>query len=137
MADPNYPIVMIGGVPVVKAPPEIDADNAEFFQKMLLHAACRGHGTMVLDMTGTRFCDSSGVHVLARAHERAVAAGGELLMVIPASAFVLSVLTLTGIDRLIPNFADLHEALEAAHAVVPRPLQRPAVPSADADVPDA
>jgi anti-sigma B factor antagonist len=136
MADPRRPVVMIGGVPLVDAPHEIDADNAECFDKLLLHAARRGHGTVVVNMTGTRFCDSSGVRVLARAHERAMAEGGELLMVIPASAFILRVFALTGLDRLIPNFADLHEALEQAQAVVPRPLQRPATPSPDAGLPD-
>jgi anti-anti-sigma factor len=136
MADPRQPVVMIGGVPVVDAPHEIDADNAEGFDKLLLHAACCGHGTVVVNLAGTRFCDSSGVRVLARAHERAMAEGGELLMVIPASAFVLRVFALTGLDRLIPNFADLHEALEQGQAVIPRPLQRPATPSPDAGLPD-
>ena len=74
--------------------------------------------------------------MLARAYERALPAGGELLMVIPASAFVLSVFALTGLDRLIPNFADLHEALEEAQAVVSRPRQHPATPSPDAGLPD-
>jgi hypothetical protein len=58
-------------------------------------------------------------------------------VVIPASTFVLRVLALAGIDRLIPNFADLDEALEQARAVVPRPRQRPAMPSAEARLPDA
>jgi anti-sigma B factor antagonist len=128
VADPRYPVVMIGGVPVVNAPQEIDTANAEWFREMLLPAACRGQGTVVVIMTTTRFCDSSGVSVLVRAHERAVAEGGELLLVIPASAAVLRVFAITGIDRLISNFADLNEALAAARAVVPRPLQRPATP---------
>jgi anti-sigma B factor antagonist len=128
VADPRYPVVMIGGVPVVNAPQEIDTASAEWFREMLLHAACRGQGTVVVNMTATRFCDSSGVSVLVRAHERAVAEGGELLLVIPASAAVLRVFAITGIDRLIPNFADLNEALAVARAVLPRPLQRPATP---------
>jgi anti-anti-sigma factor len=61
--------VVIGGVPVVNAPQEIDAANEECFGKVLLHAAGRGHATVVVNMTGTRFCDSSGVRVLVRAHE--------------------------------------------------------------------
>ena len=137
MAEPRFPVVTIGGVPVVDAPDEIDADNAESFDKLLLHAASCGPRTVVVDMTRTRFCDSGGVRVLARAHERAVAAGGELLMVIPASAFVLSVFALTGLDRLIPNFADLQEALAEAQAVIPGPLQRPATPSSDSGLPDS
>jgi anti-sigma B factor antagonist len=136
MADPRDPIVMIGGVPVVEAPQEIDVANAEPFREILVHAACRGHAPVVVNMTGTRFCDSSGVRALASAHKRAVAEGGELLLVIPADAPLFRVFAIIGIDRLIPHLADLNEALEAAHAVVPRPLQRPAVASADADVPD-
>ena len=76
MADPRYPVVVIGGVPVVDAPQEIDILNAEFFRKTLLRAAYRGQGTVVVNMAATRFCDSIGVEVLARAHEQAVAADG-------------------------------------------------------------
>lgn len=87
-------------------------------------------------MSGTRFFDSIALRVLVRAHERAVPTGGQLLLVIKPNAAVLRVLILTGIDQLIPQFADLHQALEAAHAVVPRPLQRPATPSAEAGLAD-
>jgi anti-sigma B factor antagonist len=107
---------MVGGVPVVAAPEEIDASNADWLRAVLLEAACRGHGTFVVDMTRTQFCDSSGLGVLVRAHNRAVAEGGELRLVIPASAMVLRVFALTGIDRLIPNFPSLGEALEPAPA---------------------
>jgi hypothetical protein len=57
MADSGYPVVMIGGVPVVEAPQGIDADIAESFRKVLLHAADRGQGTLVVNMTGTRCWD--------------------------------------------------------------------------------
>jgi anti-sigma B factor antagonist len=127
MSDPRYPFVMIGGVPVVTAPLDIDAANAEDFQQILLRAATCRRATVVVNMTGTRFCDSAGVRVLVRAQERALIKGGELLLVIPASA-VLRVFALTGIARVIPHFADLNEALEHAQAVVPRPLRRRAMP---------
>jgi len=137
MADPRDPIVMIGGVPVVNAPQEIDAASAGSFRNIVLHAASSGDaGVVVVNMTGTRFCDSSGVNALVCAHKQAVAEGGELLLVRPASAAVLRVFVINGLDRLIPHFANLNEGLEQAHAVVPRPLQRPATPSADAGIPD-
>jgi len=41
-----------------------------------------------------------------RAHKRALAEGGELRLLMPASAAVLSVFAVTGIDRLIPSFTD-------------------------------
>jgi anti-sigma B factor antagonist len=136
MADPRDPIVMIGGVPVVEAPQEIDVANAKPFREILVQAACRGHAPAVVNMTGTRFCDSSGVKALLSAQKRAVAEGGELLLVIPPGAPLLRIFAITGIDRLLPHLADLNEALEAARAVIPRRLEHPATPSADAGVPE-
>ena len=48
------------GVPVVTAPAEIDITNAEQLRAALLNSAARGHATVVLDMTHTRFCDCAG-----------------------------------------------------------------------------
>ena len=61
-------------------------------------------------MSGTQFCDSAGLSVLIRAHKRAQAEGGELLLVVPATS-VLRIFALTGIDRMIPNFSSLEDAL--------------------------
>jgi anti-anti-sigma factor len=126
MAGVRYPIETVSGVPVVAAPQEIDASNADRLRAVLLEAACRGHGTFVVDMSRTQFCDAAGVGVLVRAHNRALAEGGELRLVIPASALVLRVFAVTGLDRVIPNFADLDEALQPAPAAPapPRPRRR-------------
>jgi anti-anti-sigma regulatory factor len=48
--------------------------------------------------------------VLIAAHKRAGAEGREVLLVI-ASTTVLRVFALTGMDRVIPNFTSLAEAL--------------------------
>jgi anti-sigma B factor antagonist len=108
-------------VPVVAAPAEIDISNADWLDAVLREAAARGHATFVVDLTRTRFCASSGVGVLVRAHKRAVADGGELRLVIPASASVLRVLAIAGIDQVIPNFPSLYEAVVPAPATAPRP----------------
>jgi anti-sigma B factor antagonist len=121
MAGVRYPIETVNGVPVVAAPAEIDASNADWLRAVLLEAAARGHATFVVDMTRTRFCDSAGLGALVRAHKRAQAEGGELRLVIPASAAVLRVFALTGIDRVIPNFPSLYEAVQPAPAAAPRP----------------
>jgi anti-anti-sigma factor len=121
MIDLEYPIEMVNGVPVVAAPAEIDASNLGWLDAVLLDAAARGRATFVVDMTGTQFCASSGIGVLVQAHKRAVANGGELRLVRPASAMVLRKFALTGIDRLIPHFPSLDEALEPAPATVLRP----------------
>jgi anti-sigma B factor antagonist len=113
MHDGSCPVEMISDVPVVRAPEEIDITNAPELLSALLEAAAHGPGTLVVDMTRTQFCDSSGLHTLLAAHKRAQAEGGEMLLVI-AAAPVLRVLALTGIDRMIPNFTSLDEALAQA-----------------------
>jgi hypothetical protein len=66
MTGVRYPIEMVNGVPVVAAPPEIDASNAGWLRAVLLEAAACGQATFVVDMTGTQFCDSAGLGVLVR-----------------------------------------------------------------------
>ena len=110
MHDGRFPVALVSGVQVVVAPEEIDITNAPELRSALLEAATGGSGTLVADMTRTRFCDSSGLHVLLATHKRAQAEGGELLLVIPNAA-VLRIFAITGIDRMIPNFTSLDQAL--------------------------
>ncbi|MGH3124102.1 MAG: STAS domain-containing protein, partial [Streptosporangiaceae bacterium] len=76
MPEDRFPVELVRGVPVVTAPEEIDITNAAGLRAAVLDAAAHGHGTFVVDMTGTRFCDSAGLHVLVGAHKRARAEGG-------------------------------------------------------------
>ena len=110
MGDGRFPFEVVSGVPVVAAPEEIDITSAPALRSALLEAAAHGHRTLVVDMTRTRFCDSSGLRTLLAEHKRAQAVGGELLLVIPAIA-VLRVFAITGMDRVIPNFTSLDQAL--------------------------
>jgi len=115
MPDVRFPVEVVRGVPVVAAPAEIDITNAAGLRAALAEAAAYGHQTSVVDMTRTQFCDSSGLHALLDAHRRARAEGGEVLLAISAAA-VLRVLALTGLDRVLPNFTSLDEALATADA---------------------
>lgn len=124
MTNARYPDTVINGVPVVATPAEIDITNADELRSALLTAAAVGPGTLVVDMTRTQFCDSSGLHTLIAAHKRAHAEGREVLLVIPGSP-VLRVFALTGMDKVIPNFTTLDQALaEAAATVTARSRQR-------------
>ena len=124
MPDDGFPVEVVGGVPVVAAPEEIDITNADALRSALLAAGANGHGTLVVDMTRTQFCDSSGLHALVAAHKRAGAEGREVLLVIPSTA-VLRVFALTGMDMVIPNFTSLAEALaQTAATANGRSLQR-------------
>jgi anti-anti-sigma factor len=116
MPEASVPVEVVSGVPIVTAPEEIDITNAAGLRAALLEAAAHGSGTLVADMAQTQFCDSAGLNVLVRAHKRARAEGGELLLVICAAA-VLRIFAVTGIDHLIPTFPTLEQALAPAPAV--------------------
>ena len=129
MLDDMFPVEVIEGVPVVAAPEEIDITNAEQLRSALLKAAANGSGRLVVDMSQTQFCDSSGLHTLIAAHKRAEAEDREVALVIPNTA-VLRVFALTGLDRMIPNFASLVEALAGADGRSRQPQDGDALPKA-------
>ena len=116
----NYPVTMVSGVPVVTTPDDVDAGNAEGLRAAIFDTRARGHATFVVDMTATGFCDSAGLHVLVRAHRQAQAEGGEARLVITSPA-VLRVFAITGVDRVIPNFRTVQEAVAPASVIVPPP----------------
>lgn len=99
-------------------------------------------------MIHTRFCASAGLPALVQAHNRAVADGGELRLVLPARApIVRRVFEVTGIDGLIPNFTDLNQALQRnlprppgggnlSRGCVPRQPSRPPIPAPEPARPD-
>ena len=75
------------GVPVVVAlPVEIDVTNCDQVHDQLIAALEPGVGIVVADLTSTVFCDSSGVHAIMRAHERATARGGSTSQAVSSNA---------------------------------------------------
>lgn len=118
MPGAGYEVRWANGVPVVATPVEIDVTNAAEFRQSLLSCANGSHPTLVVDMSETMFCDSTGVHQLVRARMRALASGGEIRLVIKATP-VLRLFTIMGIDRLFPVFASLPEAV--ADGITPAP----------------
>jgi anti-anti-sigma factor len=112
----RYLCKMIGGVPVLEAPAEIDITTADELRAVLLATAALGYVTVVVDLTVTRFCDCCGLHALLRAHQLAQADGGELRLLTPADGPVPRVMALTCLDRLMPCFTSLKEALAQPHA---------------------
>jgi len=100
---------VVGGVPVVAAPEEIDIANAAGFEAVLVAATRGGHSGFVADMTRTRFCDSSGISALVIAQRHALQEDCQLVLAV--SPAVLRLLTLTGLDGVIPHFTSLEEAL--------------------------
>jgi len=98
---------------VVTTPEEIDISNAALLREALLSATLSGQPVIVVDMSGTEFCDSTGLNVLVRALGQAEQAGGELRLVMGGIA-LQRVLTVTGVAGMFRIYETLGQALEAA-----------------------
>jgi anti-sigma B factor antagonist len=104
---------------VVTLPAEIDITNADRIGEELSSAIARGAGIVVADMTGTRFCNSSGISMLVLAHRQAAANHAELRLVV-LSAAVLRALKLVRMDCLLPIYPSLAAALTPEAAPEPQ-----------------
>jgi anti-sigma B factor antagonist len=98
---------------MVVLPVEIDAVSAERVGQELAAALVDGVTVLVADLSGTAFCDSSGVRVLVRTYRKAEAHGTELRLVVPSAA-VRRVFELMGVDELLAVYRTLGEAMEGA-----------------------
>jgi len=111
VSDIGYVRTDVNGVPVAATPAEIDVTTADRLRAALLDLAGGGHPTVIVDMTRTQFCDSTGLSMLIRTYERVAAESRELRLVLPPDGIVPYIMNLTGVDRFIPCFASVEEAL--------------------------
>jgi anti-sigma B factor antagonist len=106
----SRPVRWLDQVAVATVPVEIDISNVDRVLDDLLSVVQEGPAALVVDMSQTTFCDSSGVNALVRVYQQALAAGAPLRLVIVPSA-VQRVLAITGVDRLIGTFPTVAAAL--------------------------
>jgi anti-sigma B factor antagonist len=99
----------VDGLTVVTAPDQVDATNADALGEALL-AACEISPTVITDMSGTTFCDSSGLRALIQASWQAQANHGEL-RIATSSERVLRLFTLTGLDKKLNIYGTVTQAL--------------------------
>ncbi len=131
MPDASYLHTTFNGASVIRTPAEIDITTAEQLRAALLEAAEGEQPTVVVDMTRTVFCDSSGLHALLRARNRIASDGGDLRLIIPAGGVVARIITLTGLDTVLRCFPTLAEAVAGPPAVKPSKPGRPDPPIAE------
>ncbi len=113
MTEPGFPVGLVDGLPVVTAPDEIDVGNAALLRAALVSAAAERQPVIVVDMTITEFCDSTGLNVLVRALKQAEEEGAELRLVVRAAA-LHRVLSVTGMASMFSIYDSLDQALHAA-----------------------
>jgi anti-sigma B factor antagonist len=127
---------MTGNTPMTPAPPsvvtlpiELDQANAYAVRELLTAKLAPG-GLVIADMTSTTFCDSAGVGAVVHAWQRSNAQGCDLRLLALPGSHVLRIFGLLGLDKALPIYHSLGEAL--AGSVPSRPAdtspgqQRPA-----------
>lgn len=98
---------------------EIDLVSGAVVRDHVRRAVAEGRRSLVLDLSGVRFCDSSGVGVLISARRLLRSCSGELRLVLPDSgdgrtvAEVHRVFSALGIRRLFDIHPDLASATAA------------------------
>jgi anti-sigma B factor antagonist len=108
----HWPIRWADKTVTVEFPAEIDVNNAGRIRALLLSLVEEsGAQVVIVDMTETTFCDSAGITALATAHRKATAQG-VVMKVVAATAPVLRIFELTGIDQVVRVFPTTSAALQ-------------------------
>lgn len=97
------------GRPVLHVAGEIDVYTAPRLRERLLELAHSGATTVVADLSGVSFVDSTGLGVLVSGLKRFREAGGDLVLVVTQPQ-VLKVLEITGLTEVFTIHADVGEA---------------------------
>jgi anti-anti-sigma factor len=108
-----FPSRFVTGRAIVTTPAEIDIGNAGDLREALLSAAAARQPVLVVDMTSTEFCDSTGLNVLVRAVSRAEQDAAQMRLVVRGQA-LQRILAVTGVGGMFPLYDSLTEALATA-----------------------
>jgi len=88
---------------------EADVTNSDALREVLDAEAAKQPRTMIIDLSGLRFMDSSALHVILRANRVLDRQGGVLALASPREP-VAKMLRLTAADQLIPVYPSVREA---------------------------
>ena len=89
------------GVPVIAVVGEIDVATAPQLRESLHGMIAQGQSTVVLDLLGVTFLDSTALGVLVGGLKRCRELGGELHVVV-ADARIRKIFEITGLNKVFP-----------------------------------
>ena len=96
-----YTLVEIAG--------EADVTNTDELRRLLDDEVSQQPHTLIIDLSGLRFMDSSALHVILRANRAMDRQGGVVALAGPRDP-VAKMLRLTAADQLIPVYGSVSEA---------------------------
>ncbi|MFJ5706499.1 MULTISPECIES: STAS domain-containing protein [unclassified Streptomyces] len=128
-----------GAWTVLRLRGELDLVTSPEIRRRVHDAVAAGRHDLVVDLSGVRFCDSSGIGVLVAARRLLRSCGGRLRLVLPeaeeSQGHVTRVFSALGVTRLFEVYEDVPAALAgAAPAAPPVPAPRSG-PDASAPLP--
>jgi len=110
MGDDPFPVEWTGRQAIVAFPGNVDVSNVGQLRDRLLSVINRGASVLIADMTDTESCDHSAVEAVAWACHRAAISGTQVRLVVTAPV-VRRVLSIEGLDRLVPIYPSLAAAI--------------------------
>jgi anti-anti-sigma factor len=110
--DDSFPVEWAGRRATVSFPGRVDRSNASQLRDRLQALISRGAAVLVADLSGTASCDHAAVEVMARACQQAAINGTQVRLVVTAPV-VRRVLSLEGLDRLVPIYTSTEAAATA------------------------
>ena len=105
------------GIPVTAIEGEVDIANVTHLRAQIVQAVPNAAPGLVLDLSGTTYLDSRGVHLILEIADRMGTSQQELRVVVPVGAPVRRVLELTHVDSAVP----LDPTVDAAVGELRRP----------------
>jgi anti-sigma B factor antagonist len=94
---------------VVELVGEADVTNSDTLRDVLEAEVAKQPPTLIIDLSGLRFMDSSALHVILRANRSMDRQGGVLALASPTQP-VAKMLRLTAADQLVPVYASVADA---------------------------
>jgi anti-sigma B factor antagonist len=104
------PEVQVNGVALVALDGELDLATAETLGERLIAIIDGGCSSIVVDMAGLTFCDSSGLSALTRVGDHACEAGGKITLV-GIRPQLASILQITGLAQLFEVLSPMSEGV--------------------------
>lgn len=102
-----------GGVHVVAVQGELDLATAPRLAVRIDNARRSGAQRLVIDLTATEFCDSTGLRALVGCRHEVVAHGGRMALAVLEESAVARMFSLAGAHELMPVYDGLEPALAA------------------------
>ena len=108
MAEVEVDTADLADARVVRVSGEIDLSNASDLLEEIGASVRSGATTIVVDLSGVTFLDSSGIAMLCKLRRRIAHSRQELRLVVPGDSPIRRILEITRLEELIP----VQEALD-------------------------